>query len=52
MSRERGTKPGNAFVDTFRYQAAVAGVATLLVICFARGRSLGNLVRWVVAMVR
>ena len=42
----------NAFVDTFRYQAALGAVALVLVLLFRRGRSLTTLRRWIVEMVR
>jgi DHA2 family multidrug resistance protein len=42
----------NAFADTFAYQAALGVVALLLLLFFARGRSLAAGVQWVVAMVR
>ncbi|MDB5331466.1 MAG: emrB [Phycisphaerales bacterium] len=42
----------NAFVDTFRYQTALGVSAALLVLLFARGRSLATAARWIVTMVR
>jgi DHA2 family multidrug resistance protein len=42
----------NAFVDTFAYQAGLGVFALLLLLFFARGRSLASAVQWVVAMVR
>jgi DHA2 family multidrug resistance protein len=42
----------NAFVDTFRYQAALGALAFLLVLLLGRGRSLANARRWIVEMVR
>jgi hypothetical protein len=42
----------NAFADTFAYQAALGAFALLLLLLFARGRSLAAGVQWVVAMVR
>jgi DHA2 family multidrug resistance protein len=42
----------NAFVDTFRYQAALGVAAFILVMLFARGRPLTTLRRWIVEMVR
>ncbi|HEY2587973.1 MAG TPA: hypothetical protein VGI81_19675, partial [Tepidisphaeraceae bacterium] len=42
----------NAFVDTFRYQAALGVTAFVLVLLFRRGRSLTSLRRWIVQMVR
>jgi MFS transporter, DHA2 family, multidrug resistance protein len=42
----------NAFTDTFVYQAALGAFALLLLLFFARGRSLAAAVQWVVAMVR
>jgi DHA2 family multidrug resistance protein len=42
----------NAFADTFAYQAALGVFALLLLLFFARGRSLTTALQWVVAMVR
>jgi DHA2 family multidrug resistance protein len=42
----------NAFVDTFRYQAALGIFAFLLVLFFARGRPVAAARRWVVEIVR
>jgi DHA2 family multidrug resistance protein len=42
----------NAFVDTFRYQAALGVAAFILVLLFARGRPLAGVRRWIVEMVR
>jgi DHA2 family multidrug resistance protein len=42
----------NAFVDTYIYQAAIGAAALLLVIFFARGRTLATGYRWVVQMTR
>jgi DHA2 family multidrug resistance protein len=42
----------NAFVDTFRYQAALGVLAFLLALLFARGHPLATARRWVVQMVR
>jgi DHA2 family multidrug resistance protein len=42
----------NAFVDTFRYQAALGAIALILVLLFKRGHPLTAARRWVVQMVR
>ena len=42
----------NAFVDTFRYQAALGVAALLLVLLFHRGRPLTALHRWIVQIAR
>jgi DHA2 family multidrug resistance protein len=42
----------NAFVDTFRYQAALGVAAFLLVMLFGRTGTLVSLRRWIVEMVR
>jgi MFS transporter, DHA2 family, multidrug resistance protein len=42
----------NAFVDTFRYQAALGVFALLLVLFFARGHPVATARRWIVEMVR
>jgi MFS transporter, DHA2 family, multidrug resistance protein len=42
----------NAFADTFAYQMALGVVALVLILLLARGRSLVNAFRWIVAIVR
>jgi len=42
----------NAFVDTYRYQAALGVAALLLVLLFHRGRPLASLRHWIVQIVR
>jgi DHA2 family multidrug resistance protein len=42
----------NAFVDTFRYQAALGLAAFVLVMLFARARTLARARDWIVEMVR
>ena len=42
----------NAFADTFAYQMALGVAALVLILFLARGRSLVNAVRWIVAVVR
>ena len=42
----------NAFVDTFRYQAALGVFAFVLVLFFARGHPISTARRWIVQMVR
>jgi len=42
----------NAFLDTFRYQAALGIVALLIVFLFGRVRFVQNARRWIVEMVR
>jgi hypothetical protein len=42
----------NAFVDTFRYQAALGIFALLLVLLFAQGHPITTARRWIVEMIR
>jgi len=42
----------NAFVDTFRYQAALGIFAFVVVLFFARGHPISTTRRWIVQMVR
>jgi len=42
----------NAFLDTFRYQAALGIVALLVALLFGRGRLLTHARHWIVEMVR